>query len=159
MALTAYDTAGRAVVQAIKYRNHRDALSWAAGGLARLLADVDGMGAPTITWAPTSADRVRTRGYDQAELLAGALARAVGSRPRRLLRRLPGPPQTGRPARERRTGPQFQVVAAPSRSVIVVDDVVTTGATASSAAAALRAAGAGEIIVVALARTPLKPAA
>jgi competence protein ComFC len=124
--------------------------------MAALVASLVG-GVDVVTWAPTSKDRRRRRGFDQAELLARRVARELGLPSAALLRRAHGPPQTGRLAAERRVGPAFVVVAArvPSH-VLVVDDVVTTGATLTAAARALRHAGAATVVGVAAARTPLK---
>ncbi|HEX8771251.1 MAG TPA: phosphoribosyltransferase family protein, partial [Acidimicrobiales bacterium] len=98
-----------------------------------------------MTWAPTTGARRRERGFDQAELLARAVARRLGLPCRRLLRRRPGPAQTGRDREGRQSGPAFTTrrVTGPAR-VLLVDDIVTTGATVSAAARALRAAGAIE---------------
>jgi predicted amidophosphoribosyltransferase len=108
-----------------------------------------------VTWAPTTAVRRRQRGFDQAELLARAVARRLGLPCRSLLARRPGPPQTGRALAERRGGPGFRPRRAVSgRSVLIVDDVVTSGSTAAAAAGALRSAGARSVVVLAAARTP-----
>jgi len=150
-ALLDYDGAGRELVARLKYRNARASVPFLARGMASLFA---GSRPDVVTWAPTTPARLRARGFDQAELLARAVARHLGVPCRRLLRRRPGPAQTGRDAAARLGGPGF----APRRplgggSVLLVDDVVTTGATAAAAAQALRAAGAAEVCVVAAART------
>lgn len=152
LALLAYEGVGREMVARLKYRNHRAVLAGLAAAMASLVAppvpDV-------VTWAPTTGARRRRRGFDQAELLARAVARRLGRPCRRLLVREPGPPQTGRPLAERRAGPGLRPFrAVPGHSVLVVDDVVTSGSTAAAAAAALRCAGARSVVVLAAARTP-----
>ncbi len=154
VALLDYAAAGRELVARLKYRNARSSLPFLADGMARL---VDPRAVDVVTWAPTTAVRRRQRGFDHAELLAKAVARRLRKPVRRLLRRLPGPAQTGRAVEERRRGPPMVAARARRRSVparvLVVDDVVTTGATAGAAARALRQAGAAEVWVVAAART------
>ncbi len=141
----------------LKYRNARSALRWIAARQAeqvrRARVPVD-----AVTWIPTTAQRRRARGFDQAELLARGVARHLRRPCRRLLDRAPGPAQTGRSAAERRAGPRLRVVARADvpDHVLVVDDVVTTGASATAAADALRRGGAAFVMVSAVARTPLK---
>lgn len=149
-ALVAYDGPARELIAQLKYRNRRAALSWLAAGMAALVSSwVDIAGPDLVTWAPTSPDRVRRRGFDQAELLAFAVARRLGVPCGRLLVRLPGPPQTGRSRSERWCLPRF--AAAPGRappSVLLVDDIATTGATLAAAARALRGAGVEQVTAV-----------
>lgn len=150
-AFLAYDTSARELVARLKYRNARASVPFLARGMAVLAPP----GADIVTWAPTTPARLRARGFDQARLLAEAVARDLHLPCRSLLRRGPGPPQTGRDAAARLAGPAL--VARRSvggRRVLLVDDVVTTGATVAAAARALREAGAEEIHVVAAARTP-----
>jgi predicted amidophosphoribosyltransferase len=140
-------------VARLKYRNARAVLPALADAIAAL---VDPATVDVVTWAPTSAARRRERGFDQARLLARAVARRLHRPCRSLLSRQPGPAQTGRAKRDRLVGPTFTITRNPPRRVLVVDDVVTTGATMIAAARVLKAAGAGEVKAAAAARTPLK---
>ncbi len=150
-AFLTYDGAGRELVARLKYRNARASVPFLARGMAALAPP----GVDVVTWAPTTAARVRARGFDQARLLAIAIARELGVPCRPLLRRAPGPAQTGQDALARHAGPGFAARRRIGRRrVLLVDDVVTTGATVAAAARALREAGAAEVHVVAAARTP-----
>jgi predicted amidophosphoribosyltransferase len=158
-ALLAYEGAARRLVTGLKYRNDRAALGWLADGLSELLTPPAGA---IVTWVPTSGRRRRQRGYDQAELLARAVARRWRRPCRALLQRRPGPPQTGRSLADRWAGVPLE--APPGRAgrsgrpgpthVVVVDDVLTTGATLRSAAQALRASGAVWVAGITVAATP-----
>lgn len=153
LALLAYEGSGRELVARIKYRNNRAALAGLGRAMASLLPPPTG-GPLLLTWAPTTPERRRERGFDQAELLARAVGRRVGARPLPLLRRGRGRPQTGRTRAERYLGPTFEAVRPVRGAVVVVDDVVTSGATLSAAAEALRSAGAATVTGLCAARTP-----
>jgi ComF family protein len=161
MAALPFEGVARQVVHGLKYRNRR----LVARQLARLMVRRLKVGAiDLVTWAPTSGSRARSRGYDQAELLARAVAAELGVPCRRLLYRSHGASQTGHTRAERLQGPSFR--ARTSRQqlrVLLVDDVVTTGATLLAAREALLAAGVGAVVCVAAAATsaaaqPLRPA-
>ena len=151
-----YEGTGRDLVVQLKYRNARSAMGWLAGHLAAL---VDPTSIDVVTWAPTTPERRRARGFDQAELLARAVARRLRRPCRRQLRRDPGVPQTGRTRAERQDRPALRPTGRSAARVLVVDDVATTGMTLAAAASALRVAGALEIRCVTVARTPSRPGA
>jgi len=153
--LLRYDGPARPLVARVKYRDERQAVGWLGAALAAAVRAA-GLAVTEVTWAPTTREHRRDRGFDHAEVLARAVGRALGVPVRSLLRRAPGPAQTGRPAGERRRSPPSFVPRRRPRgdgAVLVVDDVVTTGATLGAAAAALRAAGFAPV-GAAIARTP-----
>ena len=154
-ALVAYDDDARALITSLKNRGHRSLVAAMADGLAGLVSTEP---STVVTWAPTGAPRRRQRGFDQAELLARAVARRRGLRCVSLLHRLPGPPQAGRASEDRRTNPGFRAKGSAPLCVLIVDDVATTGATLTAAARVLRAAGAVAVhgLVVARARDDLR---
>jgi competence protein ComFC len=157
-----YEGAARDVVLAAKVGGQRQALRLLADELADAIrSDTSLPGAfDLVTWAPTTDRRQRRRGFDQSEAIARLLARRLGIPCRRLLRRLPGPPQTGSTRSERLVGPRFR--ARPARShrhgttlrVLVIDDVITTGSTLRAAAHALTVSGWRNVVVAACAATP-----
>ena len=135
----------------LKNRDERSRVTELALAMARLVPPVPGL---TVTWAPTSPARRRGRGFDQAELLARAVARRAGLPVARLLSRAPVAPQAGLDAGARRSNPAFRLARRWPGPVLLVDDVATTGATLSAAARALRAAGATEVHGLVVARAP-----
>ncbi|HZQ27605.1 MAG TPA: phosphoribosyltransferase family protein [Acidimicrobiales bacterium] len=152
LAALAYEGAAREVIAQLKYRNRRSPVAWLAAAMAALVrAAGGGAAAPVqaVTWAPTTPSRRRQRGFDQAELLARAVGHRLHLPVMGLLRRLPGPPQTGRTRAERRTLPAFTPGPRASPAcVLLVDDVLTTGATLSAAGRALRSIGAEEVVAL-----------
>jgi ComF family protein len=114
--------------------------------------------APTaVVPVPLHARRYQERGFDQAFLLAAALAAQVRLPLRGgLLRRVQETRrQVGLSDAQRVDNLAQAFWAAPQAAgahVLLVDDVLTTGATADAAARALRAAGAASVQVLTLAR-------
>ena len=154
-----YSGAARQVILGLKYRNRRVLARYLAGLLVNRIVQAGlrpGIDLDVVTWAPTSPARRRRRGYDHAELVARQVAAQLGLPARRLLQRdRHCGPQTGLGRAERLHGPRFAVSPrAVSARVLVVDDVVTTGATLDGARNALKRAGAGRVIIAAVAATP-----
>jgi ComF family protein len=129
-------------------------------GRSRVAAgDLEGVAA--VIPIPLSPGRLRERGFNQAELIARAVAREMGLPLRRrvLKKTKERPPQAGLSAAARRANARSAYRARLPRALrgkplLLVDDVLTTGATAESAARALLVAGAGAVDVLTLARVP-----
>ncbi|CAN5564671.1 hypothetical protein BH10ACT3_BH10ACT3_04430 [soil metagenome] len=151
-SLFLYEGSGKDVVAALKFDNHRDAVQLIGTTLA-LLADASAASFDAVTWAPTTTRRRRDRGYDQSELLARAVASALGLPCNAHLQRAGDVSQTGRTRAERLDGPQFVAVRRSPPHVLLVDDVRTTGSTLCAAADTLTEAGATEVHGVTLAVT------
>nr|WP_303652431.1 hydroxymethylbilane synthase [Paludisphaera mucosa] len=98
------------------------------------------------------------RRYNQAEVLARALAEATGREPRAALRRVRRTPHlVGRGRQARALAMRGAFAARPGadvkgRTILLVDDVLTTGATLGSAARALKRAGARRVVAVVVSR-------
>lgn len=138
-----------------------------ASGCGRLVAAaVDpAMAVDALVPIPLAPARLVERGFNQAALIATALARHwppdAPCRPRLqsrwLSRRRETRRQTGLGGDQRRHNLDRGFVATPAvagKSVALVDDVMTTGATLDAAARALRAAGARDVVALVVARTP-----
>jgi competence protein ComFC len=154
-APVAYEGPGRDLVRALKFQG--------ALWIAREMSAVAVASAPegllhgALVPVPLHPVRLRRRGFNQAAVLAGAIAHTTGLRPSDCLRRRgPGPPQVGRSRGARLTGPagSIEARARVPPAALIVDDVVTTGATLAACAAALRAAGTTHVAAIAFARTP-----
>ena len=108
---------------------------------------------------PLSKDRLRWRGYNQAQLLAEALE-PVKCTTGVLLRIKDTPPQSSLPRSERLASVRDAFAIDPlcigllrGKSVVLVDDVMTSGASLVSAARVIRQAGSAHITALVFART------
>jgi ComF family protein len=157
----------RGAIHRLKYRGEHSL----AGALGSILVEfvqapageglrsIPGDGPLVATWVPTTARRLRERGYDHGRLLTECVAEALGWPVAPLLGRVRDtPPQAGLEIGERRRNLDRALAAAGTAppAVVVIDDVYTTGATASEAARALKAGGADAVVVLGLARA-LRP--
>ncbi len=127
------------------------------GELMTAALEESGLEGECVTWVPLSQRRLRSRGYDQARLLAEEVAARMDLPCAGLLRKtVNNPAQSGRSsAAERRQNVRgvYEVVENPEGlHIILVDDLVTTGATLSEAANELLAVGAESVIGLTLAR-------
>ncbi|HQY92202.1 MAG: ComF family protein [Caldilinea sp.] len=147
-------------IHLLKYEGRRDlgillarylTAALAAPDWAAVCAQLDG-----VIPAPLHAERLRERGYNQAELLAVGLCRQTGLplhtdllRREKLTRS-----QVGLNAAERKANVEAAFVAAPAcrgLRLLLIDDVYTTGATLRACAHALLDAGATQVSALTLA--------
>lgn len=152
-ALGRYEGVLRSLIRRFKYGKRPD-LALDLGALLAGLPFPPGLLVPV----PLAPERALERGYNQAELLARMVARIHGYPLwTGLERTLDTQPQhsLGKGARWSNLAGAFSAAPLHGERILLVDDIFTTGATAASAQEALRAAGAGEVSVVVLARTPL----
>lgn len=147
----------RRAVHELKYRGRR----MLAEPLGALLAhDVRALSWPRCSIVPTPLhrQRERARGYNQAALLARALAGRLGwpLLENGLVRQRDTRSQVGLDGQARRHNVQgafrWQGAEPAPAQVLLLDDVYTTGATMEACAQALREAGADEVRGLALAR-------
>ncbi len=108
-----------------------------------------------ITYVPmTKADR-KTRGFNQAKMLACGLGRKLDIPVRQLLAKVrQTPAQVDLPAAERRKNLRgaFEVVTSGQGAVLIVDDIFTTGSTVEECARALKIGGYTRVYVLTVAR-------
>jgi ComF family protein len=145
-AAFAYHGPAREAVHRLKFSGWRGV----GEALAAALAALGPPPADAVTWVPLAPRRRAERGFDQARVLAQALARELELPAVALVRRTKATaPQSRRTRAERlraMSGAFEPVPRRPAvRRILLVDDVLTTGATASACAAALLEAGAREI--------------
>jgi ComF family protein len=157
-AAMAYDGPAREVLLAFKHgdRDHLARLmapAMARAGAAMLCDDALLVPVPLHRW------RLWTRGYNQAALLAAAIARRSGNALAvDALERTGKSPSSrgmGRTARAANVRGVFRVRRPDTvrgRAVVLIDDVLTTGATAEACARILLRAGASRVDVLTWAR-------
>ena len=106
---------------------------------------------------PMHPKKKRRRGFDQAEILAKALAEATKTKHENILTRIHNtPPQSGLHPQQRLENVRgaFQIrpgYVVKGRSFTLVDDIYTTGASLNECARVLKAAGAVEVCALTLA--------
>ena len=149
-----YDGPVAEAIKAMKFAGVHGLAPHLAAAMSELAADLQ---ADAVSWVPLSRRRRTRRGFDQAELLARAVARRLDLPAVRLLaRRRDARSQARRSGPDRRAALRGAFRAAgrgmPDR-VLLVDDVLTTGSTAAECAAELKSAGAAHVILLTAGRS------
>lgn len=132
------------VIHGLKYRHRLPMAAWLANGLAGCITSsrVD-----CILPLPLSAQRMKERGFNQAQEIARPLARQLGLplMSDACMRTVDSAPQASLPWKERQANIRnaFQCsIDLTGKAVAVVDDVMTTGATLNEFARTLKLHGA-----------------
>lgn len=153
-----FQDAARELVHRFKYQDQPWLARFLGGRLAaNWLRHGGGILPAAIVPVPLHPWREFRRGYNQAELLARELARALDRPMRPWLRRRRWTRQQARldtAARQRNVRGVFQAARLPETrpTLLLVDDVFTTGATLEAAARELLKGGAGAVMVATIAR-------
>lgn len=158
-AAVIYDDLSRDLALKLKYGRRIALAALLAHFMARHLPD-DREGWLLVP-VPLHRWRLWRRGFNQAALIAAALARRgdLAVCPDALVRTKATPPLKGKSARERARLLGGAIAAHPGRTallkgarVILIDDVHTSGATVTACVRALRRAGASEVRILCWAR-------
>jgi len=134
-----------------------------AGAYAKIIADCirehPDIGYDIISWVPLSDKRERSRGYDQAMLLALATALELDYVAVETLKKphdVKAQSELGGAAERRANISGAYVAADPEliegKTVLLIDDIVTTGSTLDECAHVLLSAGAERVVCASLAR-------
>lgn len=163
VALADYGYPWDGLLAALKFRAALDLVPALAERLAQRVGGAGSAAVDLVVPVPLAAGRLRERGYNQAALLAAPLAARL-RRPcasRALARPRDTAQQMALPRAQRAANVRGVFAVAPGaavalrgRRIALVDDVLTTGATLGEATRALLGAGAAEVHVWVVARTP-----
>jgi competence protein ComFC len=158
-----YSGAVRKALHDLKYAGEKRLAVPLGQAIARRWAKA-GAGGDVLLPVPVHADRLKKRGYDQAQLLSAVASRDLGLPMAPILERVRATTaQFDLDRRRRATNVvgAFRVKRHPGTSlrsplqgrwIVLIDDVVTTGATLSACADALLQAGAMGVSAIAVAR-------
>lgn len=115
-----------------------------------------------ITAIPMHKDKLRSRGYNQAAILAASIAKYsnINYIPDILIKHKSSESQSGLNREERKANVKNTFKLNPKysesafrKNILIIDDVLTTGATASECAKVLRRSGCKRIYLLTIART------
>jgi len=148
----------RTAIHEFKYRNLRSICT----SLSKLMAEYytqNHMSGDMLLPVPLHEKRLRERGYNQSQLLAGELSSLISlpMEDKFIARVKDSPPQARTSNVAKRRANVLDAFVCPAQEVsgkdiILIDDVCTSGATMEACATALKAAGAKRVLGFTLAR-------
>jgi competence protein ComFC len=149
-----YEGVGEEVVHALKYRGYARVVEKVMAPLMAAL--LEGERYSAVLPGPLHRARLARRGFNQAELMARAVAARIGaplSDKIRAVRRTRDQVELSAGERRENVAGAFEARGSLAGRVLLVDDVFTTGATLSECAGVLRRAGADEVQALTFCRT------
>ncbi len=154
-----YEGAVRRALVGLKYSGHIAYARPFGEALAETLVREGLTGVHRVTWVPLGDKRLKSRGFDQAFLIARHAAAVFELPTERLLKKLLDTPPVARAAsaaerRARVLGNYAALRPLSGERVLLIDDICTSGATMAECRRTLLAAGAGEVLLAAAALTP-----
>jgi ComF family protein len=150
-----YAGVGKEIVHTLKYRGYTRVVERLA--VPQMLGVLDATDRfDAVVPVPLHRSRLWRRGFNQAELLAGGVARKINapvSGTLQVVRRMRDQVELTTAGRRANVAGAFRARSRVRGRVLLVDDVFTTGATMSECAEALVRAGAREVHALSLCRT------
>jgi len=152
-----YEGAVREALHRYKFKGKLDYMTCFGSLMAETAAEQFAGEFDAVTWVPVSKKRLRKRGFDQAQYLAGSLCVDWHVEPQRTLEKITdNPAQSGINDRAERRANVLGVYRAvdaeniAGKRFLLVDDVVTTGATLGECVRVLKDAGAADVVCLTL---------
>ena len=156
-----YEGVVRDGVLAFKFHGGQSAAGEFGARIAQCAAEEFSGEFDTVTWVPVSRRRLRSRGFDQAHLLACEACRHWDTKPVPLLRKVGDNPaqstlKGGDAARRANVlgmydpAPDAEIAG---KRILLIDDVCTSGATLRECIRVLKDAGAQSVVCATLAHT------
>lgn len=150
-----YEGVGKEIVHALKYRGYTRVVERL---MAPLMVGVLGPSSrfDAVVPVPLHRSRLRRRGFNQAELMAKAIAGELDaslSDTLEVVRRTRDQVELSGAGRRANVAGAFRARERVSGNILLIDDVFTTGATMSECAGVLMQAGAGEVRALSFCRT------
>ncbi|MEO7617328.1 MAG: ComF family protein [Candidatus Saccharibacteria bacterium] len=142
-----YGDAVKELILRLKFHRDRSAAR-ASAEMVLLRLDATKITFDVVTSVPISPQRYRERGYNQSELIAKELAKALKLPYSAFLGRANGDHQLGKDRKTRLEQAKlgfYVQKSVPHARILIIDDVVTTGATLDACARELRVAGAKQV--------------
>lgn len=154
LCLYQYDGVVRDIIHKLKYDNRADLAKLLGGRIYKCILDKE-IEVDIITWVPIHSKRLKTRGYDQARLMAEDVASRLNLSCAKLVDRTrETKPQynLGKEERIENISGAFEFCGEniAGKRIILIDDICTTGTTMSECVKLIENAG-GEVLKLAFA--------